>query len=243
MGLLPNAERWRAPQSPAYIPLPVSPNPPSDLSISDDSEYNFDASSLPSRSSLDDKEFYDEEEREQRRPSSFWRIRDAATLTLLTLALGVILALFIAFPFPTTIHLFIPLSITLALWVALSWSRLALLAGSYALHKRGNTLSPRAAVSLGVRLVLSTALVGYWLALGVVPPAVEVPALHAGAGVAPKVFIAANLYNSEEILPTWSAEIVKLVQHREYSLRSTPLHSTRAIAPLSYTHLLLRSTA
>lgn len=67
-----------------------------------------------------------------------------------------------------------------------------------------------------IRLALSTALILFFLHLGIVPPAEHVPVLHRSEPWRPeKYFIAANLYNNADVFGGWSAELLKLCDYRK----------------------------
>jgi hypothetical protein len=60
------------------------------------------------------------------------------------------------------------------------------------------------------------AIVTLWLVQGVRVPHLDVPVLHRRqADVPERYFIAANLYNCQDLLPRWTAEVEKLAQLRE----------------------------
>lgn len=152
-------------------------------------------------------------------------LRDPALLVPALIFIAGVTTLFIAFPFPTTVHAFIPLALALASWVTLSWLKLGW--GALRAWRRhgpaAKTMAEVMPVGAGGRrrsvthitaLLTCTALVGYWLGLGLVPPKQHIPAL-APIEDSPRYFIAANLYNNEHLLPRWSREIHKLAVQRE----------------------------
>lgn len=161
-------------------------------------------------------------------------LRDLAILLPALVFFSGVGTLFAVFPFPTTVHAFIPLALALASWVALSWLKLGW-GALRALRRRGpvgakKTMSDvvpgmvvggarqrRRSVTHLTALLACTALVVYWLSLGLVPPKQEIPAL-APAEDRPRYFIAANLYNNEHLVPRWSSQVLKLVNHCECSL-------------------------
>ncbi|BEI84482.1 hypothetical protein CcaverHIS002_0410860 [Cutaneotrichosporon cavernicola] len=61
-------------------------------------------------------------------------------------------------------------------------------------------------------LVACTALMGYWLSLGITPRA-PVLATLAPPEDTPRYFIAANLYNNEHLLPRWTREVLRVAKH------------------------------
>lgn len=131
------------------------------------------------------------------------RTLDPVVAALGFLALGGAVGLLVAFPMPTTIHVFIPGAAALSLWVVITWLRVG-----YALVRHGKATTPR---SFRIGLVLASAVVVLGVWQGVVPPAeAEPPPLPDG-----KYFIAANLFDNEAILPQWSREMVRLVEHCE----------------------------
>lgn len=216
--LLPKWNTPKTPLSPAYSPLPNSPLPEDaavefDLDAGD--ELRLDRHSP--RTSADSRDLRDKDGEERgyavATAPRTRRDRDPVLLSLVFLALGGALALFIAFPFPTTIHLFIPAAVALAAYVLVAWTRLVVASGS-ALRKGGpkGVLKSLARWSIPAALALvgSSALVVFWLCLGVSPPAEAVPALPPQ-----RYFIAANLFNNEDILPAWLDQMARLIQHCE----------------------------
>lgn len=127
------------------------------------------------------------------------------------------LALLLTFPFPTTIHVFIGALISLGSYVFFKW-----VSWAYNIFVVLNTLSRRRCVGLKVSRptgettasVACSLIVVIILCIGLLPRAETAPPINGE-----RVFIAANLHDSEGILPRWSSELLKLVQYRE-SLQS-----------------------
>lgn len=158
-----------------------------------------------------------------------------------------IVGLHIAYPFPTTIPVFVGAACALFTLTVLDWYRIITsLIASWHRHDTqqtqrpsfSSTTSSRSSNDLPrspppyttypqsgsvnvsrakkIRLVLSTALIVFWLHLGIVPPAEHVPVLHRSEPWRPeKYFIAANLYNNEAVFDGWSKELLKLCDYRE----------------------------
>jgi hypothetical protein len=132
------------------------------------------------------------------------------------ITLGTGIGLFIAFPFPTTVHVFAGASTGLIVWTLVSWARIVFSLSLASLRGSPKGLAlPRGSPAYFITLIVSSVLILYWLTLGLVPRQEEVPPIGHADGSPAKYFIAANLYNNEEILPRWSREMVKLAQHRE----------------------------
>jgi len=145
-----------------------------------------------------------------------WARRDPLLVTVIAVALGTGIGLFIAFPFPTTVHVFVGVALGLTIWSFVSWARVVFALSLAALRGAPKSLAlPRWSTAHFITLIVSTSLVLYWLTVGLVPARETVPVLGHADGSQPKYFIAANLYNSQAILPRWSREIVKLAEHRE----------------------------
>lgn len=157
---------------------------------------------------------------------------------------GCIVGIHIAFPFPTTIPVFVGAALGLLFFTTLDWYRL--ITSIYASRRRSDTPSPLASpcdaptprssndtprpppytphplatVNISrvrkIRLILSTALLIFWLHLGIIPPAEHVPVLHRSEPWRPeKYFIAANMYNNEDVFEGWTQELLKLCDYRE----------------------------
>jgi len=141
------------------------------------------------------------------------------------------LSLFMTFPFPTTIHLFVGMAFGLASWIAIAWVQQALVVRAtietMRRHPRG-TLAPSLISTLFKWLVqcrwatlrfgsllVGTGIVFSGLCLGVIPPTEHVPYVPRYGAGGTKYFIAAPLHNNESLLPHWSKQLLHLVHHRE----------------------------
>jgi hypothetical protein len=153
------------------------------------------------------------------------------------IALGWTLELFWTYPFPTTIPLFVGLSTATVGFTLLAWVRLlnALRTANWRFPPGSNlwqairhpgTITPPSSPSSRTRcvprrvaLVASTCLMLYWCHLGLTPPAQPLPVLNrADPDVQERYFIAANLYNNEQVFKSWSTELIKLCEHCESPL-------------------------
>ncbi|BEI92256.1 uncharacterized protein CcaverHIS019_0410760 [Cutaneotrichosporon cavernicola] len=188
MGFLSLPTPFRRSRRDDYEPLPRSPVPSTSSWESDES---FDVAPPPRRIPLG--------------------LRDPAFLIPALVFLGAVTGLFAAFPFPTTIHAFLPLAGALAAWVAVSWTKLAVGALRAWRTPKLDVPRRRSATHL-TALVACTALMGYWLSLGITPRA-PVLATLAPPEDTPRYFIAANLYNNEHLLPRWTREVLRVAKH------------------------------
>ena len=146
-------------------------------------------------------------------------ITDHINAILAVFGMAWTVGLYIAFPFPTTIPLFVGAAVCLSGWTLCAWLKIAF---SILRSKQFSTTFAHWSVRHRIGLVGCTCLVSFWLSLGFVPPAEQVPPLQPTvSGVPDKFFIAASLYNSEAIFGDWSRELLKLTAHREFP-RSTP---------------------
>ena len=143
-------------------------------------------------------------------------ITDHLNLILVVFGMAWTVGLYNAFPFPTTIPLFVGAAVSLSGWTLCSWMKIALLT------LRSRQFSATLATwSVRHRIGLAgcTCLVAFWLTLGFVPPAEKFPPLQPTvSGVPDKFFIAASLYNSSAIFDHWSTELLKLTAHREFPI-------------------------
>jgi hypothetical protein len=172
--------------------------------------------------------------------------RHRVLCTVAAIFWGCIAGIHIAFPFPTTIPVFVGAALGLLFFTTLDWYRL--FKSIYASHRRSDatlpstslsgvstprcsnetprpppyTAHPQSTVNISrgrkIRLVIFTAMLAYWLHLGIIPPAEHVPVLHRSEPWRPeKYFIAANMYNNEAVFEGWSQELLKLCDYREFS--------------------------
>lgn len=133
-----------------------------------------------------------------------------ANINSIIIIFGVIctIGLYTAFPFPTTVPLFIGSAICLSGWTFSSWWRIGT---TLLCSKRPSSVFSTWSVRCLLVLVASTILVCYWIALGLTPPAEEYPPLR--PGVNENFFIATNLFNNEEVFTDWSTELLKLASY------------------------------
>lgn len=159
---------------------------------------------------------------------------------LLGIFVAPLIGIHIAYPFPTTIPVFVGAALSLFTFTILDWYRL--LTSIYASRRRSEpcptspattprcsndsprpppyTTYPQSSVNVSrgrkIRLVLSTALILFWCHLGFIPPPEHVPVLHRSEPWRPeKYFIAANMYNNEAVFEGWSRELLKLCDYCE----------------------------
>ncbi|WWC58320.1 uncharacterized protein I303_100860 [Kwoniella dejecticola CBS 10117] len=163
-----------------------------------------------------------------RRPKRFHL--DLLLLTIVVLGIGIGGVFFIIFPFPTTIPPFICLLTILVGWVTITWLRTIYYSlVSYQIirekseptyHRQSSCISSSSSSKVYFNkfgttkrtiLLSSTFFLIYLAYLGLIVPQEEVPPLNTHGNE--KYFIAANLHDSEDILPSWSAELVKLIDH------------------------------
>lgn len=172
------------------------------------------------------------------RTRSYSPYRHTVRWTLLAIFLSWVIGLHIAYPFPTTIPVFIGGAFTLLAWTALEWYRVVEAVreksnGEYEIPllspEEGQTRSTlcQSAFTTGrkVRLGLSTCAILYLCFLGFIPPREHVPELvRTDPSRQDKYFIAALLYNNEAVFDGWSTELLKLCDYRE----STSVNSADA---------------
>ncbi|WVR03663.1 hypothetical protein IAU60_000658 [Kwoniella sp. DSM 27419] len=131
---------------------------------------------------------------------------------VVVIGIGWTVGLLLAYPFPTTIPVFVGLMVVLFGWTTLSWTRLL-----YALIRRresASTIFARYSAKMRIEMVLALIVLVSLTSLGVTTPPVEAPVLPAEInGVRQKYFIAANLHNNEAVLARWSDQLVKLIFH------------------------------
>jgi hypothetical protein len=172
---------------------------------------------------------------------SYSPCRHTVRWTLLAILLSWVIGLHIAYPFPTTIPVFIGGAFTLLAWTALEWYRVVEAVreksnGEYEIPllspEEGQGRSPlyQSAFTTGrkVRLGLSTCVILYLCFLGFIPPREHVPELiRTDPSRQDKYFIAALLYNNEAVFEGWSTELLKLCDYRE----STSVNSADVSRP------------
>lgn len=132
---------------------------------------------------------------------------------VLTLSVGWLLGLFYVWPYPTTIHAILPLAIASIAWTVIQWASLIQAAFHSSKSRNKWTRSRRIAVLLSSILTLA-------IALNAIPPSerrMPLPSLvPSNPSIPERYFIAANLYNNEDIIPEWTEQLIKLCEHREY---------------------------
>ncbi|WVW82016.1 hypothetical protein I302_104021 [Kwoniella bestiolae CBS 10118] len=150
-------------------------------------------------------------------PSVRFRI-DYLLVTIILLAIGSTLTLFVVFPFPTTIPAFIGLLTILVGWTSITWMRVLYhLSNTFKSKEKTSNRSKnffnRFSNTKRTVLVTSTLFILFLSCLGFCPPEEKVvPTRPYGYGTE-KYFVAANLHNSEDILPRWSSELIKLIDY------------------------------
>jgi hypothetical protein len=121
------------------------------------------------------------------------------------------IGLYLAYPAPTTIPLFIGSAFVLAAWAVLSWLRLL-----KDLIQRKDSLSAiKARYPLRSRMSLgfATGLLLWWTAITYSAGAEATPVIQNGE----RYFIAVNLHNNEAILHDFIREMTMLIFHRKSS--------------------------
>jgi hypothetical protein len=138
-----------------------------------------------------------------------------AKITLWVCALvgvGWTTGLYIVYPAPTTVPLFIGLSFILTSWVIVTWARLVV---EVVQRKEGwEGIKSRYSVKLRVCLGLATTLVIWWIGISLLVEGEE--GAPVTIGNEDKYFIAVNLHNNEAILPEFMKELRLLIFHRVF---------------------------
>lgn len=192
-----------APPSPLYQLIPSAASTSSSASDDSESTYATDIDDLdPDHRSTGPS---------SRQRSPFARL-DPLVVTAALLAVGMFIAMLVWYPFPTTIHAFVALAVGVVSWTIGSWARS--LAGIVLRKPNLYRYSVPQLTGLAVASILTI----YWLVLGIHPPGEVAPPLNLDGE---RFFIAANLYNNENILPRWTGQIEKLIDHRELPLPDT----------------------
>lgn len=132
--------------------------------------------------------------------------------------------LYIIYPAPTTVPLFIGLSFILTSWMIVTWTRLVI---EVVQRKEGlEGIKSRYPVKMGVFLGLATTLVIWWIGITLLAEGEKEPPVLSKNG--DKYFIAVNLHNNEAILPDFIQELRLLIFHRKHYL-VIPTHANYAI--------------
>lgn len=140
-------------------------------------------------------------------------LRDPVVAVVNLFGIGWTIGLFIVYPFPTTIPLFVGGVICLTGWDVIAWTRI--LASLYR-ERSLSKLKTSRTVRQWIGLTVCTILVLFLFSLGLTPPPEALPTLRPGSVDAPeRYFIAADMYNNEAVFGVWSAEVLKLARHRE----------------------------
>ena len=127
--------------------------------------------------------------------------------------------LYIVYPAPTTVPLFIGLAFILTSWTVVTWTRLVL---EVVQRKEGwKGIKSRYSVKLRVCLGLATTLVMWWIGISFLVEGEKEAQVMVGNK--DKYFIAVNLHNNEAILPDFMKELRLLISHREFYLVSPVL--------------------
>jgi hypothetical protein len=146
-----------------------------------------------------------------------WRSRESTSHTDLWLRLccfiGVswTLGLYVAYPAPTTIPLFVGLAFIFTSWVTTTWGRLLI----DMMQRRESlaTISAKVSRRFKVGFGLGTALVIYWIWISLFTGREARALLVKNDG--DKYFIAVNLHNNESILSDFIKEMTLLIAKRE----------------------------
>ncbi|TXT04902.1 hypothetical protein VHUM_03985 [Vanrija humicola] len=152
------------------------------------------------------------------RPRSWLARRDPVLIFVVLLSIATFVALLVAFPFPTTVHVFAAIFVGITAWTQISCLRVVVALALLAWRGSPKALAkglPRWSTPQYLFLLVLSTFVLCCLSLGLVPPLQELPPLNRDlAGAAPgKYFIAANLYNNEDLVPHWSDQVIKLAEH------------------------------
>ncbi|WRT63898.1 uncharacterized protein IL334_000824 [Kwoniella shivajii] len=145
----------------------------------------------------------------------------------IVIGLGWTVGLYLSYPFPTTIPIFIGLLIILLGWTLINISNLVL--SLFLSRQESNlTIISRYSTSLKIRLLLSSIFLLYMFNLGFAPIPSPYSSSHTSEygstikpsrlpqeinGVHQKYFIAANLHDNEAVLTEWSDQLIKLIFH------------------------------
>ena len=141
-------------------------------------------------------------------------LEDPIFAIIVVIALGWAVGLYLTYPFPTTIPIFVALFIIFLGWTFLSLSRL-----SFAIilqRESTSTILARISISRRIAIGLATVCIFCLLGQGFSVPQDPLPTLPTEiGGVVQKYFVVADLHNNEGVLAQWSDELVKLLFHRE----------------------------
>ena len=137
---------------------------------------------------------------------------DPIIACLVFISVGWTVGVFLAYPFPTTIHVFIGILVFMFGWTLSNWIRLVVYLGSSRKNAHLSYSNPgKVVLAITSILVIIIAIWGFRI------PEQEMPDLPAQ-----KYFIGANLHNNEEVLGQWSDQLEKLIFHRK-SIHRSPL--------------------
>jgi hypothetical protein len=119
--------------------------------------------------------------------------------------------LYLVYPAPTTVPLFIGLSFAIASWTVVTWTRLVLVV----MQRRDGWggIKSRMSLRLRVCLGLATTLVIWWISITLLAGGENEPPVMLGGD--DRYFIAVNLHNNEAILPDFMKELRLLIFHRQ----------------------------
>jgi hypothetical protein len=113
----------------------------------------------------------------------------------------------------SSVQVFIGIAMFMVLWVCSTWTKLFLARRTgHLMVVPGTYRSSRLYITT---LYTSTALVIWWALISMDPRYDPLPSLE---GNGDKYFIAINLHNNKDILPSFTRELTSLAQHSEHRL-------------------------
>ncbi|WWC85998.1 uncharacterized protein L201_000869 [Kwoniella dendrophila CBS 6074] len=149
----------------------------------------------------------------QRNGSSKSSIPNPFMLLCIVVGSGWTVGLYLAYPFPNTIPLFLGLLVMISGWTIIN---ILSLLGSLLRRKESSaTILSKYTTSKKIRLIISSLFLIYLFNLGFTPPTKPIPDKlpEEVNGIKQKYFIAANMHNNESVLSEWSAQLIKLIFH------------------------------
>ncbi|WVQ62475.1 uncharacterized protein L199_000615 [Kwoniella botswanensis] len=141
---------------------------------------------------------------------------DYLLITIILLAVGSTITLFIIFPFPTTIPAFVGLFTILLGWTLTTWFKVMyhlsnIFKSREKTSNRTKNFFNRFSTTKRTILATSTLFILFLSCLGFCPPKEQDVPIRPVQGE--KYFVAANLHNSQDILPGWSSELIKMINY------------------------------
>lgn len=127
----------------------------------------------------------------------------------IVIGLGWTFGLYIAYPTPSTVPLFIGGAISICGWVLITW--IGLLMELLRRRETARKIWSRWTMRFRIGCGLATALVIWWAIISV--PTAQEEATPVMIGNGEKYFIAVNLYNSEAIMSDFISELTSLLFH------------------------------